>query len=86
MVFSTPKTVRVEASFSTILELGLNEFQGEHFDFIRDVIAVEEFEGHVVLTTCRTIRDPSRTQYRIPRGLIANYAVLEPHVSRESRR
>lgn len=71
LIFSQPTTLRVTASLDEILDSDLDEFQGEHIDFVRDVIAVAWTPDNVIITTCRTFDRPDRPVYEIPRKSIS---------------
>lgn len=61
-----PQRITVEASDLAICELDLDTCEGEQYDYIDDVIAVELEAQDIVITTCRTIKRPDRPVYRIP--------------------
>jgi hypothetical protein len=76
--FETPTRVVVEASWQTIHDLDLNEWQGEHFSSIDAVIRIEVSRETVALETVRTLAawqrgEPSagRGRWEFPRSAIA---------------
>jgi hypothetical protein len=55
-VFDGPTTVVVEASFDAILDLDLDTFEGEQYDRIESVIAIDVDRESVTLETCRSLK------------------------------
>ena len=52
--FDAPTRVCIEAAIDTIIELDLDTFEGEHFDYIDAVISLNVTPATVTLTTVRT--------------------------------
>lgn len=71
-LFAGPTAVCVEATYEYAWERDLDTLEGEHFDWVHDVIAIDydSREGTVKLTTCRTIERPERPVYEFPRSVI----------------
>jgi len=70
--FHDPVTLCVEASLDVIWKQDLDTLEGEHYDYIRDVIAVAVTQETVAIETCRTIEDPTRMRLELPRRAVAN--------------
>lgn len=67
------RTVIVEASEAAIVEFNLDTFEGDQYDIIYDVIAIDETVDAITFTTCRTLKRPSRPVFVIPRKYIKGY-------------
>jgi hypothetical protein len=76
--FWPPAYVNIVASFDTIVELGLDEWDGEHIDRLRGVIGMDVDASHVTFECARTLEawkdgeeNAGRGTWRLPRPALA---------------
>lgn len=73
-----PVTVIVEASPDVIHEQSLNEFAGEHYDRIHNVISIDDDGRKVTITTSRSLDALKRGEPNAGRGVWAfEHSMLE---------
>jgi hypothetical protein len=63
-----PATITLEATWEVIREHDLAWMEGEHFDTMQNVIAIDEEDGKVRIVTCRSIEAYRRGEPNAGRG------------------
>lgn len=68
--FTEPTRVAVEATLDVALDLGLDTFEGEQFDYVDAVVAIDVTRDEITIETVRTLDGWKRGKPNAGRGTL----------------
>lgn len=81
-----PVGITIEASSKAILDFDLDTFEGEQFDYKRNVIRVQRIDGNIEIETVRSMEALKRGEPNAGRGVmvIPSEMVKQVHINKEN--